>query len=331
MKILVTGASGFIGKALVKELVTKQTGHDIYCAVRKTSKKEDLEKLNVKLVNFDLTDYSTFANAIKGMNTVVHFAAKYDFLASEDELFSQNVEATQKLAETCLEAKIKHFIYCSSAEALGIVIDGTEESDYNPDEVYGRSKMEAEKVLLEMQDKQGLPLTIARPTGVYGPGDYYVFKGLVDSMDRSIIKRVIPGSLKGTIHWTYIDDIIQGFMKIIENQDRTIGEIFNLASDEPQTYREVFEVIATKLGNRRPWIITRTPMFIVTFFWPLVVKYYRRKGFIYPYVPNAMKKIQTSRNYLNKKVKDILGFNPIFNFEKGVEKTVDWLREQGLL
>ncbi|MFW9993707.1 MAG: NAD-dependent epimerase/dehydratase family protein [Candidatus Odinarchaeota archaeon] len=331
MKILVTGPTGFIGKAFVKALITEQLGHDIFCAVRKESNTEDLEMLDVKLVNFDLLDSSTFAPAVKGMDTVVHFAANFDFLASEESLFSQNVEATRKLAEACLETNIKHFVYCSSTEAMGIVVDGTEESDYNPDEVYGRSKMEAERVLLKLHEENDLPLTIARPTGVYGPGDYYVFRGLVDSMDRSIIKRVIPASLEHTIHFTYIDDIVQGLLKIVEKRDKTIGEIFILASDEPQTWKELFVTITTKLGNKKPWIITWVPMSVVKPVWPLVVKFYKRKGFDFPYVPNAMEKLQTSRNYVNDKARKILDFNPTVDFETGVERTVAWMEEQGML
>ncbi|MFX1538978.1 MAG: NAD-dependent epimerase/dehydratase family protein, partial [Promethearchaeota archaeon] len=149
MKILVTGATGFIGNAFVKALIAKKTKYDIYCAVRKSSNIEDLEKIDVRFVNFDLTDFTTFSTAVEGKDIVVHFASHYKNWdrTPEDILFSRNVEATQKLAEACLDAKVQHFIYCSSTEALGNVVDGIEESDFNPDEVYGETKMEAEKLL----------------------------------------------------------------------------------------------------------------------------------------------------------------------------------------
>ncbi len=331
MKILVTGATGFIGNAFIQALIAKKGEYDIYCAVRKTSKKKDLEKLDVKFVNFDLIDHTTFSLAVKGKDIVVHFAANYNFEASEESLFEQNVEATKKLAEACLEAKVKHFIYCSSTEALGIVVNGTEESKYNPDEVYGRSKMEAEKALLSLQNESGLPLTIVRPSGVYGPGDYYVFTEIIESMEKSIIRRIFPGSPKGTIHFTYIDDVVQGFVKIVENPNKAIGEIFILSSDEPQVWRELFEVVAVKLGNKSPRFIPHFPMIIARIFWPLIMKYYKQKGLGYPYISNAVKKIQTSRNYANTKAKKILGFNPTVDYESGVEKTVIWMREQGIL
>ncbi|MFX1284412.1 MAG: NAD-dependent epimerase/dehydratase family protein [Promethearchaeota archaeon] len=331
MKILVTGATGFIGKAFIRTLIAEQRQYEIYCAVRKTSKKEDLEELDVKFVYFDLTDHTTFSHAVKGKDIVIHFAANYNFEASEESLFEQNVISTKKLAEACLEANVKHFVYCSSTEALGVVVNGIEESIYNPDEVYGRSKMEAEKILLDLQNEHNLPLTIVRPSGVYGPGDYYVFTEIIESMEKSIIKRIFPGSPKGTIHFTFIDDIVQGFVKIIDNPNKTIGEIFILASDKPQIWRELFEVIAVKLGNKPPRFIPHFPMIIARIFWPLIVKYYKRKGLGYPYVSIAIKKIQTSRNYANTKAKKILGFNPTVDYEFGVEKTVKWMREEGIL
>ena len=75
MKVLVTGASGFIGKAFVTALIDRHPNIEVFCAVRKTSNIDELQKLNVKFVEFDLTDKSTFVQALKGKNVVVHFAA----------------------------------------------------------------------------------------------------------------------------------------------------------------------------------------------------------------------------------------------------------------
>ena len=145
MKILVTGATGFIGSAFVQALISEKGEYEVYCAVRKSSNKEELEKLDVNFVNFDLTNHSTFGGAVKDKNIVIHFASHYKNWdrAPKNILFSCNVEATQKLAEACLEAQVQHFIYCSSTEALGKVVNGTEEADYNPDEYYGKTKMDA--------------------------------------------------------------------------------------------------------------------------------------------------------------------------------------------
>jgi dihydroflavonol-4-reductase len=331
MNILVTGASGFIGSAFVKALIAEKSSYNIYCAVRKTSKMENLENLEVEFVNFDLEDYSTFLPAVKNKDIVVHFAALFNFQSPEEDLLRINVEATKHLAKACIEAKVKHFVYCSTTEALGKVVNGTEESEYSPDEIYGKSKMKAEQILLEMQEKDHLPLTIVRPSGVYGPGDYYILTEFIESMDKSILNKIIPTSGNHTIHFTYIDDIVQGFVKIIQQPEKSINQIFILACDSPQTFRYLMDVMLEKLGRKPSIYISFIPVFLVKLVWPFIRRYYNWKGLGYPFVPNGIYKVNTSRNYLNTKAKKELGFNPSVDYEIGIEKTVAWMREVGIL
>ncbi|MFX0015184.1 MAG: NAD-dependent epimerase/dehydratase family protein [Promethearchaeota archaeon] len=331
MKILVTGATGFIGNAFTKALIDGKVGYDIYCTFRNSSQIDTLEKLNVKLVKFELMDHSTFTPAVKGMDIVVHFASYYKnwHRAPKDVLFSHTVEATQKLAETCLEAEVKHFVYCSTTEALGIVTNGTEESDYNPDETYGKAKMETEKILLEMED---LPLTIARPTGVIGFGDCYPFNDIILAVDRGLIlfPKFLPGSGKGTIHWTDIDDVVQGFIKIIQMPKKSIGEIFHLASDCAQTWNKVVEVLCKNLDIKSSTY--HIPVFLAKIGVPVFILYYKLRGVNnFVLYPNAVKKLQTSRSYCNLKAKTKLGFDPVIDFDTSVKKAVLWLRKQGKL
>jgi nucleoside-diphosphate-sugar epimerase len=328
MKILVTGATGFIGSALVQALIAEKAEYDIYCGVRKSSNIEDLEKLDINLVNFDLTDYTTFGSAVDDKDIVVHLASHYKNWdrAPEDVLFSHNVEATQKLAETCVEAQVQHFIYCSTTEALGKVVNGTEKTDYNPDELYGKTKMKAEKILLEMQEKRSFPLTIVRPTGVIGFGDCYPFTDIILAVDKKLIllPKFLPGSGKD------IEDIVQGFIKIIEMPGKSIGQIYNLASDQAQTWNEVVEVICNSLNIKSSTY--HIPVFLARMGVPLFVVYYkirRMKNFVL--YPNGVKKLQTSRSYNNLKAKKELGFNPTVKFESSVNNAVLWLKEHELL
>ena len=137
--------------------------------------------------------------------------------------------------------------------------------------------------------------------------------------------------VKNTIHFTYIDDIVDGFYKIMVNPDKSIGETFNLCSDEPQTYQQMFITISEKLGRRKPIFISFIPVFILRLVWPITWRFYVFRGFGFPYVPNAIQKILTSRNYINTKAKTVLGFNPKEDYAIGVEKTIEWLREQNLI
>jgi nucleoside-diphosphate-sugar epimerase len=331
MKIFVTGASGFIGKAFITALHKVHPDMEISCGVRDSSDVKELRKMGLNLISFDLTDPAGFKLAIEGQDIVVHFAANIDFLASEESLFQQNVDATKYLAYACMDNNVTHLIYCSSAEALGVATNGTEETDYNPDERYGKSKMEAEKLLLALHEEKNLPVTIVRPSGVFGPGDNYVFKEIIESFDHSILNKVIPFSIKTKIHFTYIDDIVQGLIKILLKSEISIGEIFHLCSDKPQTYEEIFVTIAEKLGRRKPIFLNIIPIFFYRPFWPFIVFFYRWRGLGYPYVPNTLKKIRTNRSYSNLKAKEALGFHPKTDFAVGVENAVEWMRIQGIL
>jgi len=331
MRLFVTGASGFIGTAFVKALHKTHPEFLITCGVRKSSDVEELEKMGLNLVLFELNSPSGFMSAVEGQDIVVHFAANFNFLASEDSLFKQNILATKDLAYACLEKKVKYFIYCSSLEALGAVVDGNEESSYNPDERYGKSKMEAEKLLLDLHAEKNLPVTIVRPSGVFGPGDNYVLREFIESLDRSILNKIIPFAGETTLHFTYIDDIVQGFSKILLEREKCVGEIIHLCSDQPQTYREIIVTITDKLQRRKPFFIKFIPLFFYRPFWPFIVVFYRWRGLGYPYVPNAMKKIRASRSYSNLKAKKLLGFQSRTDFATGIEKEVEWMREEGIL
>jgi len=329
MNILVTGATGFIGKAFVLALESEGKGHVISCAARKSSNTDELKSKGIRIVHFDMDDYTTFKPAVEGQDTVVHFATLFDFEASEEDLRKYTVEATRELANACLDAGVNHFIYCSSTEALGAVIDGDEETAYNPDTPYGKNKAEAEKLLLDMRDNQGLQLTIARPSGVYGPGDYYVMKETIEAVYRGLVP-VLPSSAKTTtIHFTYIDDIVQGFMKIIDNPVTT-GKIYNLCSDEPQLYHDLHKAVLIALG-RKP--VTRyVPVWMAKIGMPVLRTYAKLRGrYLFPLGKEGMKKLTSSRSYSNAKAKKELGFKPAVELPEGMKKTVEWMFGEGLL
>jgi len=328
MRILVTGATGFIGKAYVRALVAENRGYDICCAVRRTSDIDELRSLGLKSVHFDLDDPDTFEPAVKGMDTVVHFAANFNFHATRRSLQKYNVEATMMLAEACIRRGVEHFIYCSSTESVGVVVNGTEVSDYRPDDEYGRSKRDAERILLTMKDERNLPVTIVRPSGVFGPGDRYVFKETIEAVDHGVVK-ALPGSGKDVIHFTFIDDIIQGFLKITGNPT-SVGQIYILCSDKPQTYNEMFETIAKELGRKAS--IHHVPVWMGRIGLPLLRLYYRTRGIdLFPLRRDVERKLTSSRSYLNSKAKTELGFKPEVEFGEGVRRTIAWMKEEGFL
>ena len=279
----------------------------------------------------DLLKPDTIKNSTKDVDVVVHLAALMRFHDPWEKLYKHNVTATQMIAEDALQHNIQHFIYGSSTEAIGTVtgIPGDETSPYNPTYEYGKTKQMTEQWLKEKQQTDNLPLTILRPTGVYGPGDVYVTLSTVRAVANKKL-RVLPGKGDTYIHFTYVDDITQGIQKTIEKPEQSINETFILASDEYTTYKEMFTIIANLLDVPPP---TRSiPMTLAKAYLSFIQWNNKRKG-IDDFVMHTslIDTMKTNRAYSNAKAKKILGFTPRFSYREGMKNTIDWYKEKNLL
>jgi dihydroflavonol-4-reductase len=330
MRVLITGVTGFIGAHLAHELL-KKNSYELTGTFRDAEKALSFEKQGIEMRKMDLLKPESLKDITKDVDVVVHLAGLMRFHDSWEKLYNHNVTATQVIAEDALQHGVTHFIYSSSTEAIGPVtnIPGDETSPYHPTYEYGRTKQIAECWLREKQHTAELPLTILRPTGVYGPGDVYVTLSTIRAVAHGKL-RVIPGKGNTYIHFTYVDDIIQGFQKTIEKSKQSLGETFLLASDEYITYKEMFTIIANLLEVPPP---TRSiPMTLAKAYLTFIQWNNKRKGIddfvVHTSLIDTMK---TNRAYSNAKAKKILDFTPRYSYRDGMKKTLDWYREKNLL
>ena len=174
MKVLVTGASGFVGSTLCAYLIAK--GHTVRGTIRRTSDKP-LPGVDVRVVS-DLSPDTNWSEALAGVNAVVHCAARVHIMneASVDPLsaFREiNVKGTACLAEQAVDKGVRRFVYISSVKVNGEVTDGDPfraDDTPAPEDPYGISKWEAEQVLRGIADETNLEIVIIRPPLIYGPG-----------------------------------------------------------------------------------------------------------------------------------------------------------------
>ena len=170
MKTLVTGATGFIGTHLVKALV--EQGRDVRCLVRKTGNTQHLNELGVELFYGDILNKDSLKDIAKDINFVYHLAGEIYSKRSRD-FYRVNCDGTKNLVEVCLPENIDRFIFLSSIASVGpnrehgILLN--EQSPCRPIDPYGRSKLGAEKLLMNFFKKHGFPIVIVRPPTVYGP------------------------------------------------------------------------------------------------------------------------------------------------------------------
>ena len=174
MKVLITGATGFIGPHLVRKLMSE--GHACRCLVRSRQRSALLERLGAEIIEGEITRAGSLEGVAKGMDCLLHLATlghMSNFTVTEAMFEAVNVRGTVNIMTEALKEKVPRIVHCSSVAAMGICseVPATEESECRPHHPYGRSKLKAEHAVLDMVRTRGLPATMIRFSMVYGPGD----------------------------------------------------------------------------------------------------------------------------------------------------------------
>ncbi len=229
MKVLVTGASGFLGGHVAERL--SQRGDTVRALVRTTSSRKHLEKLpGIEFFEGGVEDIDRVREAVDGVDAIIH-AAGLVKARSTDEFFAVNVGGTSNLVQAARTSsrgkgggapKIKRFVFVSSLEACGPSADGSAVSadQENPVTAYGRSKLAAEKVVLSA--KNDLPVVILRPGAIYGPRDGEILE-MFKSIQRGLLPLVGDGTAKGV--WIYATDCADACIRAIES-DVPSGQVY---------------------------------------------------------------------------------------------------------
>jgi dihydroflavonol-4-reductase len=330
MKILITGMTGFLGTNLTEELLRKQK-YELVGTYRDAGKATRFERQGIEMRKIDLLKSDSLKGITKDVDVVVHLAGLMRFHDPFDLLYENNVKATQLIVEDALLHDVQHFIYGSSTEAIGPVttVPGDETSPYHPTYDYGKTKQITELWLIEKRQTTPFPLTILRPTGIYGPGDMYVTLSTVRAVANKKL-RFLPGKGDTYIHFTYVDDISQGILKTIEKPAQSIGETFILASDAYITYKEMFTIVADLLDVPPP---SRSIPMSLAKAYLLAVQWNNNRKRIDDFVMHTslIDTMRTNRAYSNAKAKKILGFSPQYDYMNGMEKTIEWYKKEKLL
>ena len=250
MKILVTGASGFLGTHLTEELVGR--GYVVRGMVRDLRKANYLRSLGVEVVYGDLTKHETLPQVVKGVDAVIHLAAYYTFTGSKKMYQLVNVEGTRALAQAALKSGVRRFIYCSSTEAIGPVRDppGDENTPPNPQFEYGRSKLLAEQVVRELSNSE-LEYTIVRPSGMYGPRnlDDVAYWFITTLAKGGVLSKFMIEGGEYLVQFAHVKDVVQGFTLVLEKPEVSVSQTYIVSDEKAYTYREVYEILSHLLSK----------------------------------------------------------------------------------
>ena len=331
MKILITGASGFIGSFIVEEALKR--GFETWAAVRKSSSKAYLQDERINFIELNLSSKEQLVEQLKGkgFDYVVHAAGVTKCLNKQD--FSRiNTQGTKNLVDALMEVgmPLKRLVFISSLSIFGAIkeqqpYEEIRETDSpQPNTAYGKSKLEAEKYLESLGTC--VPYIILRPTGVYGPRekDYFIMaKSIKGHSDFAV------GYKRQDITFVYVQDVVQAVFLALEKGEN--GRKYFLSDGQVYQSTTFSDLIHEELG--RPWWIRITaPVWvlrIVTFFGEYVG---RMTGKVTA-LNNDKYNILKQRNWRCdiQPAIDELGYQPKYDLKQGVKETIKWYKDNGWL
>ena len=327
MKILVTGGSGYIGSAVVRELLSD--GAKVKVLARKTGDLRNLEDLDVELAHGDITDFHSIKSALRRCDRVFHLAAIYAIWLPDPKMMHWvNVQGTKNVLEACLQKKIKKVVYTSSVAALGAHGSGRpadESAGFNlwhTRDNYYISKFKAEQVALDYFQR-GLPVVIVNPTNPCGPRDAAPTPN--GQLIINIIKGKLPGYVDGGINVSDIADTAKGHVLAMEKGKP--GEKYILGNTNVSV-KEYFDLIAQTGGGKSPSMKIPKPAAVFSgYLYQLLAKITRKP----PVTTAAWVRVGSEYSFWDSsKAIEELGM-PQTPIRESIQGAVDWFKENGYL
>lgn len=329
MRVLVTGVSGLTGGHLARGLADR--GYHVRALVRTGAQAQAARAANMEPVVGDLRDRAALDRAVAGVDIVYHLAAVYRQAGiPASEYRAVNADAVGALAEAAAAAGARRLVHCSTVGVHGDVKHppATEDAPLSPGDVYQRTKVEGERVAREASARTGLQVTIARPSGIYGPGDRRLLK-----LFRGVARRrfLVLGSGNIFYHLTYIDDLVEG-LRLCGEVPAAANRTYILAGGEVTTLNELVAVIAEEAGVRVPALkLPVWPVWLAGAICEAVWVPLRPLRIEPPLYRRRVDFFTKSRAFDITRARQELGFAPRVSLREGIRGTLAWYRQHGWL
>jgi 2-alkyl-3-oxoalkanoate reductase len=328
---LVTGATGLLGSHIAGQLV--QAGRRCRALVRSNSDCSFLRSIGVECVVGDLKDSASLTAACRGVEVVYHSAAKVGDWGTRQEFLTDTVQGTQNIAAACLQAGVSRLVHISSTSAYGHPPPTDQAIDetwplgdrYWVWDDYTRAKINVEKHLWQLRDTKRLPVTIIRPSWLYGPRDRLTIRRIRDSLARGRVKIIGPGTNR--LNTVYAGSVAHACL-LAANKPSAEGQAYNITNDGVVTQQGWFDLWADAFQLPRPtrhlpYSVAFGGSFLLEATYRLVKS--RQPPFITRYATWLLGRPTV---YSTAKAERELGWKPVVTYAEGVAKAVEWFNRQ---
>ncbi len=325
-KVLVTGASGFVGSAIARALGRR--GDDVRVLMRSTSVRTNIEGEAFEIAEGDMLDRAAMIEAMDGVRYLFHVAADYRLWAPDpEEIVRNNLEGTRAVMEAALATGVERIVYTSSVAALkpiaGMAVDETSRhSEQTVIGAYKRSKLVAER-LVERMAGEGLPAVIVSPSTPIGPRDVKP-----TPTGRIIVQAAnggMPAFVDTGLNLVHVDDVAQGHLLALE-KGRT-GENYILGGEDVRL-KDMLAAICALVGRRPPRLqLPRAPLYPLAWCSEAVARYTGNEPML---TVDALNMSKYHMFFSSKKAQDELGFTAR-PYQQAIADAVAWFRQSGYI
>jgi nucleoside-diphosphate-sugar epimerase len=345
--ILVTGSGGFIGGWIVEMLYLSGSA-GVRAGIRSWSSAARLARFPVEIVLCDVMDKESITRAMTSASYVIHCVS-----GSSEAI----IQGTANMLDVALAQRMRRFIHLSTTEVYGNVSGEVDETFpcQNMGSPYGDAKIEAEKLCWEHY-KKGLAVTVVRPSIVYGPFSTHWTVGFAQKLQSRNWGK-FKGYGEGICNLIYVADVVSGIL-LAARHERAVGEAFNLSGPQVMTWNQYFQKFNAALSlpelrvidpaNARLRAAAMDPirslgkLVLKNFSGPLrkMSQGYRQARELLQYADKTLKTnprmvdlslYNRKAHYLTTKARDMLGYQPTFDVDRGLDMSVRWLNQIGLV
>jgi nucleoside-diphosphate-sugar epimerase len=329
MRVVVTGGTGFTGKALVKRLI--EQGHEVVALDHQEGlRTEEIKQWGGEVIIGSITDRSVVERALKGAEVVQHLAAAFRELGVPDSYYEEvNVGGTRIVLDVALKQGVKKIIYCSTCGVHGNVEHppATEDSPIRAADYYQKSKYLAEPIVQEYSER-GLNTVILRPTALYGPGDKERFGMIFKRVDKGMFP--IFGDGKALYHPVYVENYVDASV-LVQAPGVGDGETYLIADEKYLTIEELVLKIARAMNKQNNLKLPHYPLLPLRISGHLTEWACKPFGIAPPIFPRRVDWYRQNRAFDIGKAKREINYVPKIGLDEGLRRTYEWFLQENYL